>query len=390
MKKNLNRMILGLVGNVLDHALNLVLSRLFYMKEINKIMKMLSISNKKVKEEDLWYAKWKRIGVYVNRKYYRVFSKFLDPMQHDLTNICPDDICHNYIEPLLNPIRYRSYYSDKNEFDKIIGGGNFPQTVLRNQNGCLMNADYEALDRHSIDISQLTRSNDLVVKPSIDSASGNGVRFFHRSEEDGLFHDVESDEIMNVDMLDVAYPNNNYIVQERARQSEFMSKFCPTSINTLRIQVYRSLSDNKTYVINMILRIGRNGSLVDNAHAGGAFIGIESGGKFMKHLLDQYGRKYTIFNGIDFSKENFFLPNFEEIVSFAKSIGGKIHHARLIALDVMLDEHNQPKLIEYNIDSFGLWLFQFTTGTAFGQWTDEIIEYVRRNMNRATKLYFGV
>lgn len=387
---NIQRKILNVISHALDKALNLVLSRFFYMREIGKIMKISFISNKKVKGEDLWYAKWKRIGVHVNRKYYRTFSQYLDPMQHDLTNICPDDICHNYIEPLLNPIRYRSYYSDKNEFDKIIGEENFPKTVLRNQNGCLMNANYEALDRHSVDISHLTRINDLVVKPSIDSASGNGVRFFHRSEEDGLFHDIESNEIMNIDMLDLAYPNNNYIVQERVRQSEFMSKFCPTSINTLRIQIYRSLTDNKTYVLNMILRIDRNGSLVDNAHAGGAFIGIDSEGRFLDHLCDQYGRQYNVFNGIDFSNENYVLPNFEEIISFAKSIGGKIHHARLIALDVMLNERNQPKLIEYNIDSFGLWLFQFTTGTAFGQWTDEIIEYVRKNKNEATKLYFGV
>ena len=117
------RKILKIFSCGIDKALNLILSRFFYTREVRKIMKISSISNKKVKGEDEWYAKWKKIGVYVNRRYYRTFSRYLNPKQHDLTNICPDDVCHNYIEPVLNPIRYRSYYSDKNEFDKIIGGG---------------------------------------------------------------------------------------------------------------------------------------------------------------------------------------------------------------------------------------------------------------------------
>ena len=42
---------------------------------------------------------------------------------------------------------------------------------------------------------------------------------------------------------------------------------------------------------------------------------------------------------------------------------------------------------EYNIDDFGLWAFQFTTGVAFGEFTDEIIDYCMMNKNKANILF---
>lgn len=389
MAESNNRKIIRRLSQIIDYMLNVFLSRIIYEREISKIMKYSSIPNTKIKGEDEWVKKWSQLGVYINRKYYRTFSRYLDNGLNDLTEICPDDVCHNYIEPLLNPVRYRSFYFDKNEFDRI-GGGYFPATILRNQNGRIMDEDYNNLNKNVSDLLRTVNCNDLVAKPSIDSASGKGVRFFHRSNENGQFYDVKSGELLSFELLESSYPEQNYIVQERAEQSSFMSQFCHTSINTLRIQLYRSVTDNNIYIPNMILRIGREGALTDNAHGGGAFIGIDANGQFQDHLCDQYGNKYSVFNGINFSEKSFKLPNLEEIIEFAKSIGEKIHHSRLIALDIMIDKDDYPKLIEYNIDAFSLWLFQFTTGTAFGPWTDEIIKYVKDHKKEATRLYLGV
>ena len=41
----------------------------------------------------------------------------------------------------------------------------------------------------------------------------------------------------------------------------------------------------------------------------------------------------------------------------------------------MLDKDDSPVLLEYNIRAFSVWLFQFTNGAGFGEFTDEIIEY---------------
>ena len=61
-----------------------------------------------------------------------------------------------------------------------------------------------------------------------------------------------------------------------------------------------------------------------------------------------------------------------------------IPHHHIIALDIMLNEDNNPILIEYNIDAFGLWVFQFTGNTAFGEFSKEIIDYCLKNRNKAS------
>lgn len=52
----------------------------------------------------------------------------------------------------------------------------------------------------------------------------------------------------------------------------------------------------------------------------------------------------------------------------------------------MLDESNEPVLIEYNIRAFSVWLFQFTNGSGFGKYTDEIIEYCIEHKREATRI----
>jgi hypothetical protein len=45
----------------------------------------------------------------------------------------------------LNPMRFRSYYQDKNEFDRILGHETFPKTLSRCMNGQYMDAHYHPI-----------------------------------------------------------------------------------------------------------------------------------------------------------------------------------------------------------------------------------------------------
>ena len=128
------------------------------------------------------------------------------------------------------------------------------------------------------------------------------------------------------------------------------------------------------------MRIGGKGSVVDNAHAGGCYVGIHSDGSFCKEVLDQFGVKRTVFNGIDFSLGSYVYPNWGKVIEFAKSVGKYVPHHRLIALDIVLDRDNEPHLIEFNIEAYSSWLFQYTIGTAFGEYTDEILDYCKENI----------
>jgi D-alanine-D-alanine ligase-like ATP-grasp enzyme len=76
----------------------------------------------------------------------------------------------------------------------------------------------------------------------------------------------------------------------------------------------------------------------------------------------------------------------DKIIAFAKSIAQYVIHHRCLNLDIMVDENDNPRLIEYNINGMSTWLYQFNNGSAFGEYTDEIIEYCYKNIHNINRI----
>lgn len=150
----------------------------------------------------------------------------------------------------------------------------------------------------------------------------------------------------------------------------------------MRISTYRDVYSGEIHYLRSYVRMGGQGSIVDNAHAGGVFVGIDDDGKLMKYACNQYGNKYNEHNGIDFSKKDFTIPNWENVKAFALQVSNKFIHHSLFGLDVVLDKNNTPKLLEVNVQGFGGWSFQFTSGTCFRQYTDDVIEYCFKEIKK--------
>lgn len=322
--------------------------------------------------EDEHVRKWRQLDRSVTPFYYRFFSNYIKPD----VNIAPEYTTHVYIEPILNPLQYRDYYEEKNIYDLMFPKGYLPDTILRSINGCFMDKKYFPIDISDGVLVELCNNYDrIIVKPTVDSSSGHGIMMFVKSNDKFVSVNKDSD-VLSVDLLQKNY-RGNFIIQEYLTQSDFLAQFNPTSVNTIRIHAYRSVKTNEVHLIGSILRIGASGSFCDNAHAGGLFIGIVNG-RLSNCLYNQWGESFDSFNGIDFSKETFIIPNYDKIENFAKQVAKKILHHRSIALDITLDKNNNPRLIEFNLSGFSSWLFQFTVGTAYGDFTDEVIEYCSR------------
>lgn len=370
--------------NTIKHLIRRISSSiicLIYKKQYKRLLKRQNIPNKSVVGEQIWIDKWSALGK-PNTVYYRLFSHYIG---QDI-NIIPEDICRNIVEPILSPLRYVSYYSDKNIFDKLFGYDVLPQTLFRKMHGFYYDKEYKRIDIQTneqlLNILNDADCGKIVIKPTVDSCSGDNVRLFERS--DAQWFEIGSGQALNLTYLNHYY-GENIIVQECVEQSGSMSYFNNTSVNTLRLTVYRSVVTDECHVPSAILRIGKTGSLVDNAHAGGGFVGIKLDGTLCNKVLNQYGETTTTFNGIDFTKVHK-IPNWDKIVEFAKRIGRNVPHHRLLALDIMVDKVGNPRLIEFNCDAYSMWLFQFTVGSAFGEYTDEIIEYCKDNLDKAQKI----
>ena len=360
---------------------NLII-RYIYRRQYKNLLKRNSIPNKPCPRENEWVNKWSALGK-ANPIYYRLFSHYIG---NDI-NIIPEDICHNIVEPILDPQRYVSYYSDKNMFDKMFKPGTLPKTIFRKIRGFYYDEEYNNINlsenRDLYDILQLSGCKVIIIKPSVDSCSGHGIKLFKKNDNGWV--EIGSDNQLTIEYLNANY-NGDIIVQECVEQADFMSYFNPTSVNTLRLTLYRSIKTNECYIPSAVIRFGANGSLVDNAHAGGGYVGIKvEDGSLCNKVLNQYGESKTSFNGIDFTQEHK-IPNWNRVIEFARYIGKNVPHHRLLALDIMVDKYDNPRLIEFNCEGYGMWVFQFTMGSAFGEYTDEIIEYCKNNIDKAQKV----
>lgn len=369
----------SLLGSFYSTILSLIYNRQYkkiYQKEVLSRKNQIKLSKKDIEE---YKKKWGKISTRVNPIYFKLFSNYIGK---DL-DIVPEDICHRVVETILDPPIYRAYYADKNMFDKILPLNYMAKTYLRKIQGAWYNADYDIISNNIDEIISTIDDTKIVVKPTVGGMSGKGVKLFMRDKS--IWKSLDSEEILSQKWLDDNY-GNDCIIQRCLSQSKEINYYNPTSVNTLRLATYRSVKDNKTHILRAVMRIGAKGSLVDNAHAGGGFVGIYKDGTLGNFVCNQYGETTTFFNDIDFSKPHK-IPYYDRVIDFAKNVTQYIPHHRLLALDIMLDENNIPRLIEFNVEKYSIWLFQFTTGSALGRFTDEIINYCEEHKKEIKSEY---
>ena len=352
-----------------------------FRREYKRYMKLNSIPNKRVEKEEEYKRKWRVLGR-VDPIYYRYYSSFVgnDP------NLVPVDLSANIIEPILNPVQYRPYYSDKNMFDKIVPNVS-AKTLLRKSNGMYLTHDY--LRIHELTESYLSEVcsdyTRIVVKPAKETSGGEGIVIFERMD-DGRFVSVFSydkkEYALSVDFLNRL--GDDIVVQEYLEQASFFAQFNDASVNTIRMCIYRSVSSNDPVLLGSVLRIGRKGAHIDNACYGGGFVGINPDGSLCHQVLYKNGVREVLFNGIDF-KNDFIIPHYDQIVEFGKKVCSQIIHHRLIALDIMVDKEGMPRLIEFNLQHFSGYLIQTTTTSLFGEYTGEVIDYCKKNISHRSR-----
>ena len=171
---------------------------------------------------------------------------------------------------------------------------------------------------------------------------------------------------------------DDWIIQEAVQQHPFMGQLCSSAVNTVRINAYRSYKDEQVYIVSAAMRIGREGKVVDNGHAGGGLVGINiKSGELGNIVTDEQGNRTHVFNGLDYTKGHYVIPNWEGIKAFCKEVAQHNAHCRLLSMDVALREDGSPLLIEWNVApySFSYWIPMFTGTVPFGDKTEEIVEY---------------
>lgn len=300
-------------------------------------------------------------GVDVDVRWHEYYSSVNGEFS---TKYIPTYLYYTKICPKFNPPHLIALYSDKNMIDKLIPSAKIAQTYVKNINGVFyIDGKPTSLEKA---IEVCSNLEDAIVKHSIETCKGQSVTRF--SSQSGMVSVKNDSTQKHIKDLLLSY-NENYIVQSAIKQCDKMATLNPTSLNTIRIMTYKRQED--VVVLFSVVRMGRKGSVIDNASAGGLYCGVEMDGRLKKdaYTLTPFSKYNESDNGVKF--ESFVIPKFEEMKSLVKEWHNELPYAKLIGWDLAVDENDNIVLVEINATP-PPGLFQAATGPAFGDYIFEI------------------
>jgi len=141
--------------------------------------------------------------------------------------------------------------------------------------------------------------------------------------------------------------NENRIIEEIVQQCDIFSSLHPQSVNTMRVLTV-SL-DNHVEVYAAFLRIGSNGSVIDNLSSSGlcAPIDIKSG-TVKTDALNYIGKKIPHHPNTNIKFKEFKIPKWDEIMKTAVETASQTPDLKIIGFDITINSNDEIVIIEAN------------------------------------------
>lgn len=243
-----------------------------------------------------------------------------------------------------------------------------PNKIVSCQNG-LYKDKYENILTIKDVQKTLKNIGDCFYKPTIDTSSGVGCKVLN------IVNGIDSISKKKISELITTF-DENFVIQERIICHESIRKIYSGSVNTFRIMTYRW--NDEIIVIPAIMRIGQNGSFLDNAHAGGMFIAIDNDGTLHKTAYTEFKTEFTSHPDTNVIFENYKIELFPKVIEATKKMHQLISDIGIISWDMTIDQYGDPVLIESNIKGGGIWMIEMAHGIGpFGDKTAEILRWMK-------------
>lgn len=317
-------------------------------KETFKNYKLTSQNKKEIKE--LWK------GIRVDYDWFRFFNSIKRENEPNFdARYIPMDFSYTFLHPYFNNTLFTYAFDDKNMYDLYFHDIAMPRTICRIINGVILDADYNKItSEEAADLC--TKEGRVIIKPAdFTSSGGSNISIWDAKLNNGS-------EWMNF---------KDCIVQEVIKQHSDMAALHKNSINSIRMVTF--YDNDGAIVLGAVVRMGANGSVVDNASKGGLFCGIHDDGKLTKYAYNRRGEHFACHpQGAVF--DNCHIPNYDDCKKLVLSLANRFAKvAKLIAWDLAIDENGVPVLIEINLPYSGIDLLQIANGPLFGDKTEQII-----------------
>lgn len=240
---------------------------------------------------------------------------------------------------------------DKFYFEAILkkAGYTTPCNIMMINDGklYLLNNNEHCIPHNLQDITNY--DIDAFCKKNVGHGGGMSEDVFPLKIKDGIIfirnQEVAFEEFSRI----VSNSTCSWIIQDRIKnQAKFMSQFHPASINTIRIVTVKE--EKNVDAICAFARFGINNRGSDNWSSGGILVGIDvNTGEFEEYGLFKpgVGTKSLSHPNTNVTFKGQIVPNWKEIVEYAKSLHEIFYDLHSIGWDVCLTEDG-PLIIEGN------------------------------------------
>ena len=212
-------------------------------------------------------------------------------------------------------------------------------------------------------------TGQVFAKLAVDSNSGRGVSLLDLKK--GI--DTKSNKEISVIMQEMG---KDFVLQKRILPHPAFKKIYPNAINTLRVITYMTKDEIK--IAPIVMRIGQGGGVVDNAHAGGMFIGVTNNGELLEEAFTEYQERYTKHPDTGVVFKGYTVPGIPQIRETAIALHKKVPIFQFVSWDFAVDEEGEVVLIEANLHSQAVWISQMAHGKAmFGSDTAWMLKSIR-------------
>ena len=178
------------------------------------------------------------------------------------------------------------------------------------------------------------KHEDMMIKP-LNETGGKGVEKLYVKDYSSI-----------KELYDLILSKKAYLIEEVVKQHPDISKLYPYSVNTYRILTIKT--DDQVDVIYGILRLGNNGSVVDNHHAGGMSTPIDlETGKILYPASDLNLTLYDEHPMTHVKLVGYQLPYWPQAKQMVREAALLIPEIRYNGWDVAVGEDG-PLLIEGN------------------------------------------
>lgn len=275
-----------------------------------------------------------------------------------------------YILNTLNLRNHKGRLNHKSLLQLIYDNGiKHPRTIVRSYGGLLLDEKYRPLLRNeAVEIIKKQKCN-LLYKPATGPGRGRGIELLSSTSDiERLCSEIADGELIR---------KGDFVIQEPVQQCIDTEMFNPTSLNCMRITTLNI--NNLVSPCSFALKCGPAGSVVDNIGVGkrGVIVGIDPGGNLREYGFYGNGEKATAHNGVEFKGKH--IPHFDRVVNAAVELHKFVDGCSIVGWDIALDVQHNPVLIEGNTGIPGISFEQMCSGPIFGERTNEVINYIKRN-----------